>query len=331
MEFKWRNRMVSGSSEYRSGLRRGALRFCDLQRGHYTGPGACFEIGDAAGFFRFRLKSGMNSEFIVGPTPLSEIKPPRHFSTGGESISRIIRKKRSDDLTESRQYYPGDDVRRINWRTYAHTGQLFIRIGEEQPDPKSRLVLMVDLSGSRSLQLSDSILYDYLDCIAGHTAGLAEQLEASGVNIAFAFPGSDPGPLSGVGPDSASIRTGWLSEKLSGLWWDDRLVEISGLPERYSAALIIAPAFSENAGTLCRKAADAGMAVSITIPLPPESVDLQPAGLLRRLVFTAGTAGDVNKTSLGRQLRSREALSASAEALVSGLHGIEGVASAEIV
>jgi uncharacterized protein (DUF58 family) len=51
---------------------------------------------------------------------------------------------RTDDLIDHRPYIPGDDPRRINWKLYSHGGELFVREGEREPPPRSKMVIIVD-------------------------------------------------------------------------------------------------------------------------------------------------------------------------------------------
>ena len=59
-------------------------------------------------------------------------------------MEHVPRKRRSDELLETRRYVPGDDVRRLNWKLLAHAGELFLRLGEETPPPRARLLAVLD-------------------------------------------------------------------------------------------------------------------------------------------------------------------------------------------
>ncbi len=52
----------------------------------------------------------------------------------------------SMEFAEHRQYYPGDEIRRIDWRAYGKTDRYFIKEYEEETNLKA--VLVVDASGS---------------------------------------------------------------------------------------------------------------------------------------------------------------------------------------
>ena len=52
----------------------------------------------------------------------------------------------SMEFAEHRQYYPGDEIKRIDWRAYGKTDRYFIKEYEEETNLKA--VLVVDASGS---------------------------------------------------------------------------------------------------------------------------------------------------------------------------------------
>ncbi|CAN5436139.1 DUF58 domain-containing protein [soil metagenome] len=52
------------------------------------------------------------------------------------------------DFAEHRAYYPGDDIRRIDWRLYARTDRFFMK--EYEADTNSNFVVLLDISKSMS-------------------------------------------------------------------------------------------------------------------------------------------------------------------------------------
>jgi uncharacterized protein (DUF58 family) len=65
------------------------------------------------------------------------------FLTG---VHRSPFKGFSIEFAEHRQYYPGDEIRRIDWRAYGKTDRYFIKEYEDETNLKA--VLVVDASGS---------------------------------------------------------------------------------------------------------------------------------------------------------------------------------------
>ncbi|MBL8818114.1 MAG: DUF58 domain-containing protein [Planctomyces sp.] len=80
------------------------------------------------------------------------------------------------EFSEYRKYVPGDDTRRLDWRTWGRTDRFYIR--EYEADTNLRLCLIVDVSGSMAYCPSgqktgpDSKL-DYARRLAGTLAWLA--------------------------------------------------------------------------------------------------------------------------------------------------------------
>ncbi|MCA9089366.1 MAG: DUF58 domain-containing protein [Planctomycetaceae bacterium] len=56
----------------------------------------------------------------------------------------------SVEFVEHRQYYPGDEIRHIDWRAYGKTGRYFVKEFEEETNLRAYLVM--DASGSMAYQ-----------------------------------------------------------------------------------------------------------------------------------------------------------------------------------
>jgi len=54
---------------------------------------------------------------------------------------RSTRMGNSLDFADQREYFPGDDYRRIDYALYARTGQLFVRLFEAEDDVHVRILL----------------------------------------------------------------------------------------------------------------------------------------------------------------------------------------------
>lgn len=66
---------------------------------------------------------------------------------------------RSDEGMDSRPYIVGDDIRKLNWKQYAHSGNLFTRLGELIPTGYSRSTLIIDTPIIYSLSYKNTVLY----------------------------------------------------------------------------------------------------------------------------------------------------------------------------
>lgn len=76
---------------------------------------------------------------LESPSIIPELPEGSSDALRGKSTFR-----RSEDLHETRLYQPGDDPRRVNWKVYAHSGELAVREGELLPPPKSEYVLIIN-------------------------------------------------------------------------------------------------------------------------------------------------------------------------------------------
>lgn len=65
----------------------------------------------------------------------------------------------SVEFVEHRQYYPGDEIRHIDWRAYGKTGKYYIKEYEEETN--LRAYLLLDCSGSMKYSLSTLSKFHY--------------------------------------------------------------------------------------------------------------------------------------------------------------------------
>src|SRR6266403_3667058 len=70
----------------------------------------------------------------------------------------------SVEFAEHRQYYPGDEVRHIDWRAYGKTDRYYIKEYEEETNLKAHL--LVDASGSMSFRGQGPSKFEYAQYIA---------------------------------------------------------------------------------------------------------------------------------------------------------------------
>ncbi len=86
----------------------------------------------------------------------------------------------SIEFVEHRQYYPGDEIRHIDWRAYGKTGKYYIK--EYEDETNLRCYLLVDASGSMGYAgktLSKLDYARYLAASLGHL--LLQQRDATGL------------------------------------------------------------------------------------------------------------------------------------------------------
>ena len=88
----------------------------------------------------------------------------------------------SVEFAEHRQYYPGDEIRHIDWRAYGKTDRYFIKEYEEETNLKAHL--LVDASGSMGYKGAGPSKLEYAQYIAASLAYLMlHQRDAVGLGL----------------------------------------------------------------------------------------------------------------------------------------------------
>jgi hypothetical protein len=103
---------------------------------------------------------------------------------------------RTDDLIEHRPYIPGDDPRRINWKLYGHAGDLFVREGEPEPPPHSKLLILIDTQTDSELYTAEAGRRG-VDLLCENALALALDYMDRGMDVCVGYSG---GAVSGGGP-----------------------------------------------------------------------------------------------------------------------------------
>lgn len=156
------------------------------ERGRWVSDFFTLRIRDALGMVRWEYFLMQRDEFIMAPEPRSfGLHPPS--GGGGQEKSSPESFRRSDELLDSRKYNPGDDARRINWKQFGHSGELFLRVGEREPPPKARYLIVVDPAMPAGIPRSAAKAY--VEGLVALAAGCALDLAARGARISIAAPG----------------------------------------------------------------------------------------------------------------------------------------------
>jgi len=88
----------------------------------------------------------------------------------------------SVEFAEHRQYYPGDEIRHIDWRAFGKTDRYFIKEHEEETNLQANL--LVDASGSMAYQGRGVSKFIYAQYVAASLAYLMlHQRDAVGVTV----------------------------------------------------------------------------------------------------------------------------------------------------
>ena len=84
---------------------------------------------------------------------------------------RSIRTGKGIEVSDHRQYYPGDDFKAIDWRLYGRTERLYIRRFEEEKDLTTHI--LVDSSSSMDFSVDGMRKFDYAANLAAGFAYLS--------------------------------------------------------------------------------------------------------------------------------------------------------------
>jgi len=119
----------------------------------------------------------------------------------------------SVEFTEHRQYMPGDELKRIDWKVYAKTDRFFIREYEEETNLRAYLVL--DASGSMSYTTGKITKLEYASYLAASLGYLLLHQKDSAGLITFSDkidkyvpPRSTPGHLTTLLGQLARLKPG---------------------------------------------------------------------------------------------------------------------------
>ena len=113
-------------------------------RGEYEGPIGILCVEDSFRFFQIDIPLPEEERLLVLPEPLDHFPLPDLTAHGGTIIREHKPTHTVLEELEIRKYIPGDDPRRLHWKLYAHSGELFLRVGEQDPPPRDTFHLHFD-------------------------------------------------------------------------------------------------------------------------------------------------------------------------------------------
>ena len=163
----------------------GCIKFNVPGRGVYYNNFENLLFLDMPGFFKLKLpvKKEILPKLTAVPAEAEETLPLQIRSGGSEKRSQTNYRK-TDILTESRPYVPGDDPRRINWKLYSHgpESELYVREGENSPPPHSRLLILIDTQIDPVLFNTDEGR-NAVDLLCRHTLKIANESRQKGIEV----------------------------------------------------------------------------------------------------------------------------------------------------
>jgi hypothetical protein len=249
-------------------------------RGCYQSREVQIVLGDLLGFTRFPLALALQEKLHVFPAVEPDMvrRPPR--LEGGLEVQKRRRRRRSEELLEVRKYFPGDDIRKVNWNIFAHTSELFLRIGEETPPPESRFLVILDTGPTGAVPPRTEA--DYLDVLVEICAETVLELMNRGYQVFF------------TRCDSPQLRRLTREKKLdllgelAGIWWSDRYALELPRQSLYQVLVFSSPG-SGNLPRIFEALRKRGGEVRLFFPHLPVSEEPPRPGLIRNLFLRPET------------------------------------------
>jgi uncharacterized protein (DUF58 family) len=184
----WQDRRIcSAATRAPPGSSRQVVRFRARWRGAYASTVVLVECRDILGFTAGRFSLPFREQLTVYPALRDPGAAARFMEQADESAVESRQRRRSEDLLEARKYYPGDDVRRLNWKVFAHLNELFVRVGEEVPPPESRLLFVLDTTVNPLVPRA--LRADYLDGLVSSCVSVADALQDARREVMLSQPG----------------------------------------------------------------------------------------------------------------------------------------------
>jgi len=189
-------------------------KFPVSERGAYSSKCDRLVIFDAPGFFSlsFSIYQNENPRLLALPHPAEEALP-LFLRSGGTEERNEPHYRKNNELINHRPYVPGDDPRRINWKLYSHvaSGELFVREGESEPPPCSRLLILIDTEADSSLYSHDEGRRA-VDLLCESALASALGFSSRGMDVLIGYTG---GGIIGDGEESAPMDSSQLAAALA--------------------------------------------------------------------------------------------------------------------
>ncbi|GEM_PF-3716376 len=158
------------------------------RRGEWAGR-SFLRAGDSFGFFHFDypLEDG---ECVSVPPLISTLDAsdiPGRPAASAAAAPRL--KEDTEERLERRSYVPGDDPRKLDWKVYARTGEMLVRVGEEAVPDRGRLWLLVVSPSVKRFRKKAQVYR--LDVCLEAAAALAQRMEAENQDVRALLPGEE--------------------------------------------------------------------------------------------------------------------------------------------
>ncbi len=164
-----------------------------LERGEYQLTHYGYHFSDALNIASLEVyaQNILPSSITVFPLAMNVPQEKLSFAGGdihqGGGLTHF-----GNDLSDQRKYHPGDDPRRINWKLYGHTEELFLRTKEKEPPPQGNLFIYVDSVIDQTIYKDPLTAMDQLARAAMH---IIQRALSNGFNVFLYTPDSTVKPV----------------------------------------------------------------------------------------------------------------------------------------
>jgi hypothetical protein len=197
-----------------------------LRRGVWNSPELAVSLRDPLGLARAEFVFAVIDSFTV-PAAVRDFSLETLLGAGGLADSGSQPSRRDDELWDSRKYAPGDDARKVNWKQFGHTGELFIRIGDHLPPPQSQVSLYFDPCLPNGARLPEAIAA--MEGLVESAQAICLRFFAEGVSLALESGLASPVFVSASEDDAESGRKG-IQRFFASLNLRERDANISAQP-----------------------------------------------------------------------------------------------------
>lgn len=179
-------RVQSSAVLPRTGPGTGSLTF--TRRGEWLGLSS-IQAGDPFGFFSLNCPCGLPRTVFVPPVSTTVEGSDYPGRPEAEIATAPRLKEDAEERLERRLYTPGDDPRRLDWKLYARTGDMLIRVGEEGIPFRGRIWLRV--VSQEPVRFRTKRQIRHLDSVLETAAALVRRLEEQGQDLRVLLPGEE--------------------------------------------------------------------------------------------------------------------------------------------
>jgi len=160
------------------------------RRGLYAVGPFVVEHEDPFGFATATLALGAPDRLVVVPA-VSSLSDGGPSLTDGEGEAQLIQRRvtGNDDDLSTREYRPGDALRRVHWRASARHGELMVRQEEQRSHPDARILVDTRRAGypdavaDRGFSWGADWASDSFEWVVRMVASLGLHLEQSGFRV----------------------------------------------------------------------------------------------------------------------------------------------------